>query len=153
MIEIVNNKIDTQAVLESVIAPECGANLLFVGTTRQFTGERETAKLDYECYNEMAIKKMNELSDEARSKWPIEKCSIVHRIGEVEIGVASIAVAVSSPHRGDCFAAGQWLIDTLKKQVPIWKKEQWVDGSVEWVHPDGATPAPNRADVNPVEME
>ena len=69
-----------------------------------------------------------------------ESGAIVHRVGTVELGEASIAVAVSSPHRADSFEAGRWLVDVLKTEVPIWKREYWADGSTEWVHPDGATP-------------
>ena len=138
MIEITNSKIDTNRVLESVTSVNAGASVLFVGTTRQMTKGRETLKLDYECYEMMAIKKMRQLRDRAIEKWPIEKCSIVHRIGAVELGEASIAVAVSTPHRVASFDAAQWLVDTLKKEVPIWKREYWSDGTEEWVHPNDA---------------
>jgi len=144
MIEITSQPIDTTAVLESVKSIQAGAAVLFVGTTRQFTGDRETLKLDYECYESMAIKKMSEILDQAAAKWKIESCSIVHRVGTVELGQASIAVAVSSPHRNDSFEAGRWLVDTLKTEVPIWKREYWADGSKEWVHPEGATPGQKR---------
>ena len=135
MIKIVEHPIDCQQVLESVISDNCGANLLFTGTTRRMTGDVETSFLVYECYNDMAIKEMTSLAEEAKSKWPIQSVSIVHRIGKVDIGQASIAIAVSGPHRGETFAAGQWLIDTLKKKVPIWKQENSTDGSTEWVQP------------------
>ncbi len=135
MIEITENPIDTDQVLKSVNSIHAGASVLFVGTTRQFTRGKETLKLDYECYQEMAIKKMSQLRDQAMAKWPVTECSIIHRIGTVELGEASIAVAVSTPHRADSFAAAQWLVDTLKQEVPIWKREHWADGSPEWVHP------------------
>lgn len=144
MIEITSKQIDTAAVLDSVQSNQAGAAVLFVGSTRQFTGERETLKLDYECYESLAIKKMTEILEQAAAKWKIEACSIVHRVGTVELGEASIAVAVSSPHRGDSFEAGRWLVDTLKTEVPIWKREHWADGSQEWVHPEGATPGQDR---------
>ena len=83
----------------------------------------------------MAEKKLVELEAEARRRWPLTGCSIVHRLGHLELGEASIAIAVSSPHRHDAFAAGQWLIDTIKEVVPIWKRENWADGTSEWVHP------------------
>ena len=135
MIEITPNEINTQALLESVSSPTCGAAVLFVGTTRQFTDGRETEKLAYECYQPMAIAKLNELRDAAMKKWEIENCSIVHRIGVVEIEAASIAVAVSSRHRVACFEAASWIMDRLKKDVPIWKQEHWADGDRQWVHP------------------
>ena len=87
--------------------------------------------------------KMRELESEARRRWPIIECVIVHRLGHLELGAASVAIAVSSPHRSDAFAAGQWLIDTLKEVVPIWKCENWADGGTEWVHP-GMEPLPSK---------
>ncbi len=68
-------------------------------------------------------------------QWPLVGCALVHRLGEVGLGEASVAVAVSSPHRRDAFAAAEWLMDRLKQEVPIWKQEHWADGSSEWVHP------------------
>jgi molybdopterin synthase catalytic subunit len=85
----------------------------------------------------MAEKKLAELEATARQRWPILECAIVHRLGRVEIGEASVAIAVSSAHRQPAFEAGQWLIDTLKETVPIWKCEHWADGTTEWVHPGG----------------
>jgi molybdopterin synthase catalytic subunit len=134
-VELTEKAIDTSAVLAQVASPQAGAVVLFLGTTRQFTGERETSSLDYECYPEMAQRKLAELEAEARRRWPIVECAIVHRLGHLELGEASVAVAVSTPHRRDAFEAGQWLIDTLKEVVPIWKKENWADGTTEWVHP------------------
>ena len=83
----------------------------------------------------MALSKLDELERTARNRWPILEVVIVHRLGQLQVGEASVAVGVSSPHRGEAFAAGQWLIDTLKEQVPIWKQEHWADGTSEWVHP------------------
>jgi molybdopterin synthase catalytic subunit len=109
--------------------------VLFLGTTREMTDGRRTATLDYEAYDEMAEKKLAELETEARERWPLVECEIVHRLGRVPLAEASVAIAVSTPHRTDAFAAGQWLIDTLKRDVPIWKQEHWADGTSEWVHP------------------
>jgi len=135
MIEIVKDPIDTEAVLRHVTSPAAGAVVLFLGTTRQFTEGRETASLDYECFDEMARAKLAELETQARARWQLVECALVHRVGHVPLGEASVAVAVSSPHRGAAFEAGQWLIDTLKQVVPIWKKENWSDGTSQWVHP------------------
>jgi molybdopterin synthase catalytic subunit len=135
MIRLTTGPIAVEVVLAAVASPEAGAVLLFMGTARQSTGGRETASLDYQCYEQMARKKLEELETEARRRWPLLGCEIVHRLGHLKIGEASIAVAVSSPHRAEAFAAGQWLIDTLKQAVPIWKRENWADGSQEWVHP------------------
>ena len=135
MIRLTSGPIDPAATLAKVASPAAGAVLLFLGTARQSTAGRQTASLDYECYEEMARKKLAQLEEQAREKWPLIGCAIMHRLGHLEIGEASVAVAVSSPHRADAFAAGQWLIDTLKQTVPIWKRENWSDGQSEWVHP------------------
>jgi molybdopterin synthase catalytic subunit len=135
MIALTDQPINAAAVLQQVASSEAGAVVLFLGTTREFTHGRRTASLDYECYPEMAQKKLAELEAEARRRWPLINCVIVHRLGHLEVGEASIAIAVSSPHRHDAFAAGQWLIDTIKEVVPIWKQENWADGTSEWVHP------------------
>ncbi len=144
-IHLTPNPIDTQALLDSVASPRAGAVVLFLGTTREVTGSRRTASLDYECYEEMARAKLCELADEARRRWPLTGCALVHRVGHLEIGEASVAVAVSSPHRDDAFAAGKWLIDTIKEVVPIWKRENWADGTSQWVHPGVEAVAPRAA--------
>jgi molybdopterin synthase catalytic subunit len=135
MIELTNEQIDTSALLARVRHPEAGAIVLFLGTTRELTGGRQTVALDYEAYREMAQRQLAELEAEARRRWPVIECSITHRLGRVPPTEASVAIVVSTPHRSDAFAAGQWLIDSLKRDVPIWKREQWADGTQEWVHP------------------
>ena len=135
MIELTHNPIETSAILASVASNDAGAVVLFLGTTREFTDGRQTASLDYECYPDMAEKKLAELEAVARQRWPLTGCAIVHRLGHLELGEASIAIAVSSPHRHVAFEAGKWLIDTIKEVVPIWKQENWADGTSEWVHP------------------
>ncbi|MEY4180221.1 MAG: Molybdopterin synthase catalytic subunit [Planctomycetota bacterium] len=135
MVELVREKIESQRVLDAVASTAAGAVVLFLGTTREWTKGRRTLWLDYECYAELAHRKLEELEAEARRRWPIVECRIVHRLGRVDLAEASVAVAVSSPHRRDAFEAGQWLIDTLKEVVPIWKQEHWEDGSAEWIHP------------------
>lgn len=135
MIQLTRQPIDTEAILQHVSSPHAGAVVLFLGVTREFTGSRQTRSLDYDCYEEMAEKKLRQLEDEARQRWPLTGCAIVHRLGHLQLEQASVAIAVSSPHRKDAFAAGQWLIDTLKEVVPIWKRENWADGTTDWVHP------------------
>jgi len=135
MIEITHAPIDPAEVLRHVASNQAGAVVLFLGTTREFTDGRQTESLEYECYPEMARQKMGELVSQARSRWPLLACAIVHRVGHLQLGEASVAIAVSSPHRQAAFEAGQWLIDTLKQVVPIWKKENWADGTSQWVHP------------------
>jgi molybdopterin synthase catalytic subunit len=147
MIALTTDPIDAAAVLASVASTDAGAVLLFLGTTRSSTHGRQTSSLDYDCYPQMAEKKLAELETQARSRWPLIGCSIVHRLGHLELGQASIAIAVSAPHRADAFAAGQWLIDTIKQDVPIWKRENWADGVSEWVHP-GLTNGEGRMTAN-----
>jgi len=139
MVELTTQPIDTIAVLAQVHSRAADAVVLFLGTAREFTAGRQTASLEYECFAEMAQAKLAELETAARQRWPIIECSIVHRLGHVALGEASVAVAVSTAHRDVAFEAGKWLIDTLKVVVPIWKKENWSDGTAEWVHP-GVTP-------------
>ena len=135
MVTITSGPIDVTLVLQSVQSPLAGAAVLFLGTTREMTGDRRTESLDYEAYGDMAEKKMAELETQARLRWPLTGCAIVHRVGRVAVGEASVAIAVSSPHREEAFAAGKWLIDALKETVPVWKKENWAHGGSQWVHP------------------
>jgi molybdopterin synthase catalytic subunit len=143
MTGLTDNPIDCDALLRHVNSPRAGAVVLFLGTARELTHGRRTASLDYECYPRMAEAKLAELEAEARRRWPIVECAIIHRLGRLELGAASVAVAVSTPHRREAFEAGQWLIDTLKAQVPIWKRENWADGTTEWVHPGMSGPTAN----------
>ena len=109
-----------------------GAVCTFLGTVRELTGDRNTLFLDYEAYPEMAEKKLAELEDEARKRWPIIEVALVHRLGHLDLGEVSVVVAVSCPHRHDAFDACRFLIDTLKAVVPIWKKEVSPSGE-EWL--------------------
>jgi molybdopterin synthase catalytic subunit len=135
MIEITEAPIDYAALTERVRTDRAGAVCLFLGTVRELTGDRRTAALDYEAYPEMARREMAVLEEEARRRWPILEAALVHRLGHLELGEISVAVAVSCPHRHQAFDACRWLIDTLKEVVPIWKRELWADGTEEWVHP------------------
>jgi len=135
LISLTHEPIDYHALTEAVRSNQSGAVVLFLGTVRELTAGRQTVALDYEGYPEMARAKLDELAQAARSRWPIDKVGIVHRLGHLELGDISVALAVSCPHRKQAFEAGQFLIDELKVRVPIWKKENWADGSTEWVHP------------------
>lgn len=135
MIELTHNIIDYQALTEQIRSNQAGAVVLFLGTVREMTKGRQTLALDYDAFPEMAVAKMEELEAEVRAQWPVTDVGIVHRLGHLELGEISVAVAVSSPHRDLAFEAGKYLIDTLKVTVPVWKKENWSDGTTEWVHP------------------
>jgi molybdopterin synthase catalytic subunit len=135
MIELTRSAIDHASVTERVRSVRAGAVCTFLGTVRELTSDRRTLFLDYDAFEAMAEKKMAELEQEARQRWPILEVSMVHRLGHLDLGDVSVVVAVSCPHRQDAFEACRWLIDSLKQVVPIWKKETWADGSEEWVHP------------------
>jgi molybdopterin synthase catalytic subunit len=135
MIRLTRTVIDYHALTEQVRHPHCGAVVLFLGTVRDLTGERVTLALDYEAYPAMAEKKMAEIEAETRQRWPVGEIILEHRLGHLDVGDISVAVAVSTPHRADAFEACRYAIDRLKELVPIWKKENWSDGKTEWVHP------------------
>jgi molybdopterin synthase catalytic subunit len=135
MIQLTDNQIDFGAVVERVRSPSAGAVVLFLGTAREWTGGRQTESLEYEAYVPMAERKLAEVAEEAKQRWNLTGLAVVHRIGHLEIGEVSVAVAASSAHRQDAFAACQYLIDRIKQVVPIWKCENWADGTREWVHP------------------
>jgi molybdopterin synthase catalytic subunit len=117
-----------------------GALALFVGVVRDENQGRPVARLEYEAYEEMAEAELQRVEEETRAQFPVTAVRLVHRLGPLAIGEASVAVAVSSPHRGEAFAACRFAIDTLKKRVPIWKKEFYADGAVWLEGPDGAVP-------------
>jgi molybdopterin synthase catalytic subunit len=135
MIRLTDAPIDAAATIDSVRSPGAGAVVLFLGTVRQWTARRETEWLEYESYAKMAEKCLAELETEARARWPLTEVAVVHRLGRLEVGEASVAVAVSSAHRREAFEAAEWIIDRTKEVAPIWKKEQYADGASEWVHP------------------
>jgi molybdopterin synthase catalytic subunit/molybdopterin converting factor small subunit len=109
---------------------EDGAIVLFDGIVRNYSRGRETKHLEYEAYEPMALKQMQQLAAEARQKFAIRNVALVHRLGKLEIGESSVLIAVYSAHRAAAFEACRWLIDTLKQTVPIWKKEFFADGAV-----------------------
>lgn len=136
MIAITEEPINTQAIINAVQAEGAGAINVFIGTVRNQTQAKPVLQLDFEAYDSMAVKKMQEIADQAAARWPIQKVAIVHRKGSLQIGDAAVVIAVSTPHRKASFEACEYIIDTLKEVVPIWKKEKFEDGDV-WVaaHP------------------
>ncbi len=127
---IVRQKIDAEDVLAKLKQPADGAAVVFEGVVRDNTRGRHTLYLDYEAYEEMALKQMEALASQAIQRFPIRDVAVVHRLGRLEIGETSVLIAVASAHRAAAFDACRWLIDTLKRTVPIWKKEYFQDGAV-----------------------
>jgi molybdopterin synthase catalytic subunit/molybdopterin converting factor small subunit len=127
---IVHEKIDTEGLLAAIKRPEDGAAVVFDGVVRNNTRGRSTLYLEYEAYEAMALQEMERLCERALAQFAIREARIVHRLGRLEIGETSVLIVVASAHRGSAFDACRWLIDTLKKTVPIWKKEYFKDGAV-----------------------
>jgi molybdopterin synthase catalytic subunit len=132
MIRLTASPIDIQTVIDSVRSSEAGAVDVFIGTTRNQSEGRAVVGLEYEAFESMALKVMGEISDAVRARWSVREISIVHRTGSVEIGQASVVIAVSSVHRKEAFEACRFIIDTLKREAPIWKRELFADGSEGW---------------------
>ena len=129
-IEIIKTVIDSASIMEQIKAGPDGAVCAFDGIVRNNTRGRQTLHLDYEAYEEMALDQMRGLAAEAVTKVGVRDVAMVHRLGRLQVGETSVLIVVASAHRGVAFDACRWLIDTLKKQVPIWKKEQFVDGAI-----------------------
>jgi molybdopterin synthase catalytic subunit/molybdopterin converting factor small subunit len=127
---LVRDPIDSAQIVESLKLGEDGAVVVFDGIVRNNTRGRRTLHLVYEAYEEMALAQMRELSERAVSDFEVRSVAVVHRLGHLEVGETSVLIAVASAHRAAAFDASRWLIDTLKKTVPIWKKEHFEDGAV-----------------------
>jgi molybdopterin synthase catalytic subunit len=129
-VEILDSVLPVAEVIEAIKAGEDGAVCVFDGIVRNNTRGRETLYLDYEAYREMALTQMRGLADEAIARFGVRDVALLHRLGRLEVGESSVLIAVASAHRAQAFEACRWLIDTLKKQVPIWKRETFADGAV-----------------------
>lgn len=142
LVRVTPDPIDVGAVCASVADLRSGATVVFLGTVRDHAPGREgVTHLEYEAYREVVESKIAEIVAEARGRWPVLGVAAVHRVGTLEVGEASVAVAASSAHRADAFAAARFLIDELKARAPIWKKEHW-PGGAEWVREDLSHPHP-----------
>lgn len=128
--QITRDRIDTGRTLDGIKRGEDGAALVFEGIVRNQTRGRKTLYLDYEAYEQMALDQMESLAAEALAKFQIRDVAIIHRLGRLEIGETSVLIVVASAHRAAAFDACRWLIDTLKRKIPIWKKEYFEDGAV-----------------------
>ncbi len=129
-VEILDVMLPTAEVMDGLKAGADGAVCVFDGIVRNNTRGRKTLYLDYEAYREMALEQMRGLAAEALERFAVRDVALLHRLGRLEVGETSVLVVVASAHRGAAFEACRWLIDTLKKQVPIWKRETFTDGVV-----------------------
>lgn len=135
-VALVRRPIDTDGLLRAVASPSAGGHVLFVGTTRGMTAGVGTRSLDYEAHEPLATAALERLGAEAIARFGLVACAIEHRLGVVAVGEASVGIATSAAHRAEAFAAAEWLMARIKREVPIWKCEEGLDGSRRWVHPD-----------------
>ncbi|GAB3948788.1 molybdenum cofactor biosynthesis protein MoaE [Spirosoma harenae] len=133
MITLTADPIDVATALIDLQSAQAGAIDLFLGVVRNNTQERPVDRLEYEAYDRMAISEMQKIADEARRRWPILRCLIIHRKGTLQIGEVAVLIGVATAHRADAFESCRFIIDTIKQTVPIWKKEVFTDGE-EWVN-------------------
>lgn len=134
-VQITAEEIDPGEI-EALSAVSDGGLVTFRGIVRDSSEGKAVEGLDYEAYSEMAEEELRRIASEACERWPIGRVLVVHRVGSLRVGEVSVIVAVSAPHRGEAFDACEFIIDTLKRTVPIWKKERFADGSSSWVgHP------------------
>lgn len=141
-VALVTDSIDPGPLWERIANDDCGAHAVFLGKTRRHTAGqdayvRETQQLCYDAYQPMAERQLQILAERAVERFGLRRVILIHRLGPVAIGEASVAVAASSPHRAAVFEALSWIMDQLKADVPIWKEEHYVDGRHEWVHGSG----------------
>jgi len=131
-VSVGDDPIDVDALVAEVGRPDAGATVLFLGTVRDHSeGKTGVTHLSYEVFAEMVEPKIAEIVEEAATKWPVLSVAVEHRSGDVGLGQASVAVAISCAHRADAFEAARFVIDELKERAPIWKKEHW-PGGAEW---------------------
>jgi molybdopterin synthase catalytic subunit len=134
-VELTRERIEADGIVSAMKAGVDGAVVVFDGIVRDNTRGRKTLFLDYEAYEEMALTQMRALAAQAVAEFGVRDVALVHRLGKLEVGETSVLIVVASAHRAAAFEASRWLIDTLKKTVPIWKKEYFVDGAV-WADGD-----------------
>ncbi|MFG1449662.1 MAG: molybdenum cofactor biosynthesis protein MoaE [Thermoplasmataceae archaeon] len=131
-ISVQKEKIEVADTIESLRTPEAGAIVTFQGTVRRFSGDIEVTRLYYEAYREMAVKSIKQIADEAKERFGIIDYSIIHRIGDIDLTEDSVIVSVSSEHREEAFSACKFIIDRIKIETPIWKKDIAVSGEATW---------------------
>lgn len=135
---ITHAPLDPQEVLGEVGSESDGAVLLFLGVVRDHHDGRAVTGLEYEAYRSMAERVLAAIGHEAGEAFGLERASIAHRVGSLQVGEVSMAIAVASPHRAEAYEASRYIIENVKARLPVWKKEHYTDGSATWV--DGRTP-------------
>ncbi len=130
--KITSQKIKIEEAIKKVSGKEAGALVTFIGTVRKASRGRDIKHLEHEAYNEMALKEIRKIAEVIKERWNIRKLAIVHRTGKLNLGEASILIAVSAPHRKEAYQASKYAIEKLKESTPIWKKEAWGSGE-EWI--------------------
>lgn len=136
VITLTDQPLDINQITQLAHSPDAGAVNVFVGTVRANTQAKKVMRLEYEAYEPMAVSEIQKIMDVAKLKWPVKKIAVSHRVGILTVGEVAVVVAVATPHRKESFEACQFIIDSLKQTVPIWKKEIF-EGGEEWVsaHP------------------
>jgi molybdopterin synthase catalytic subunit len=136
VITLTDQPLDINQITQLAHSPDAGAVNVFVGTVRANTQAKKVMRLEYEAYEPMAVSEIQKIVDVAKLKWPVKKIAVSHRVGILTVGEVAVVVAVATPHRKESFEACQFIIDSLKQTVPIWKKEIF-EGGEEWVsaHP------------------
>ena len=134
---LVREPIDPTAVIRIVATPANGAVLLFLGAVRQVNDGRDVTGIDYAAYEAMARRELDAIAAEGAARFGTPDIAIVHRLGELAVEEVSVAIAVGHPHRDTAYALSRWVIEELKRRVPIWKREHYADGTREWVDPTG----------------
>ena len=130
---IVERPLDPAALLAQVSAPDCGAAVVFVGTVRDMNDGRSVQGLEYTAYGPMAVSELDAIVTAAGARLPGSRIACEHRIGALDLGEASVVIAVAHPHRGEAFEACRYVIEELKARLPIWKRERYADGDLAWV--------------------
>ncbi len=132
LIRVTGDVLDQNEATAAVAADEAGAIQVFLGVVRNNNLDRPVSHLVYDAYPQMAEKEMRTIGEEALARFDLKGCALLHRTGRLEIGETSLLVAISSPHRAEAFDGGRWIVDEIKRRVPVWKKEVWTNGE-EWI--------------------
>ena len=144
---IVDRPLDPAALLREVLQPANGAGVVFVGTVRDVNDGRPVTGIEYSAYRQMAERELSDLVREASERFGTTDVVVEHRIGRLDLGEASVVIAVAHPHRANAYEASRYVIEQLKQRVPIWKQEHYVDGTREWVGATVAGPLPSATGI------